>query len=258
MLCHEAAADYTIPVFGNRNGSASWLASLLVAAGLVLGGVAIGSGIRGFRASDRFVSVKGIAEKEVKANLALWPLRVVATSNSLQDAQSRIAADAATVRKFFESGGIPASAIEVQGVEATDLLTQAYRQGAPTSRFIVAQTLMVRTGDVDRISALNQRVGEIVAAGVVISAEGAPQGPSYLFTKLNDIKPAMIAEATKNARAGAQQFAADSGSSLGPIRQASQGLFQILPRDAAPGQTEERQMLKTVRVVSTVDYSLTR
>lgn len=236
-----------------------WLpAAFLIAAGLSVGGLLIGSGIRSFRGNDRFVSVKGIAEKEVKANLALWPLRVIATSNSLPEAQARIAKDAATVRRFFDSGGIPAAAIEIQGVEATDLLTQTYRQGAPASRFIVAQTLMVRTNDVDRIGALNQRVGEIVAAGVVVSAEGGPQGPFYLFTKLNDIKPAMIAEATRNARAAAQQFAADSGSALGPIRQASQGLFQILPRDAAPGQMEEKQVLKTVRVVSTVDYLLTR
>jgi uncharacterized protein len=231
-------------------------AALIGAAGLAVAGWTIGSGVRGFRTADRFVSVKGIAEKEVRANLALWPLRIVATSNSLQEAQSRIAQDAVTVRKFFESGGIPASAIEVQGVEATDLLAQVYRQGTPASRFIVAQTIMVRTGDVDRIAALNQRIGEIVAAGVVISAEGAPQGPFYLFTLLNDIKPGMIAEATKNARAAAEQFAKDSGSPLGAIRQASQGLFQILPRDAAPGQMEEKQVVKTVRVVSTVDYLL--
>jgi hypothetical protein len=236
-----------------------WLvAALVLAAGLSIGGFLIGSGIRSFRSADRFVSVKGISEKEVKANLALWPLRVTATSNSLQEAQARMAKDAALVRRFFESGGIPAKAVEIQGVEATDLLTQTYRQGAPASRYIVAQTLMVRTDDVDRIAALAQRVGEIVEAGVVLSAEGAPQGPFYLFTRLNDIKPQMIAEATRNARAAAQQFAADSGSSLGAIRQASQGIFQILPRDAAPGQSEEKQILKTVRVVSTVDYLLNR
>jgi hypothetical protein len=238
--------------------SGSIAAAALIAIGLAIGGFAIGSGVRGFRSADRFVSVKGIAERDVKATLALWPLRLTATSNSLQEAQSRIAQDAATVRKFFESGGLPASSIEIQGVEATDLLAQAYRQGTPPSRFIVAQTLMVRTNDVDRIAALSQRVGEIVAAGVVITAEGTPQGPFYLFTQLNDIKPGMIAEATKNARAAAQQFAADSGSALGEIRQASQGLFQILPRDSAPGQTEEKQIVKTVRVVSTVEYSLAR
>lgn len=240
----------------DSNGRLVLIATAVLAAGIALAGVAAGSGIRAFRSADRFVSVKGISEKEVKANLAVWPLRITATSNSLQEAQGRIAADAATVRKFFESGGIPAAAIEVQGVEAMDLLAQAYRQGTPASRYIVAQTLMVRTVDVDRIATLNQRVGEIVAAGVVISAEGGPQGPFYLFTQLTEIKPAMIAEATANARAAAEQFAKDSGSPLGPIRQASQGLFQILPRDSVPGQTEEKQVLKTVRVVSTVDYLL--
>jgi hypothetical protein len=238
--------------------SPTFAGAIVLAAGLIVGGYAIGSGIRGFRSADRFVSVKGIAEKEVKANLALWPLRVTATSNSLPEAQARIAKDAVTVRRFFESGGIAAGAVEVQGAEATDLLAQPYRQGIPTSRYIVAQTLMVRTDEVDKIAALAQRVGEIIEAGVVISAEGAPLGPFYLFTRLNDIKPAMIAEATKNARAAAQQFAADSGSSLGAIRQASQGVFQILPRDAAPGQSEQKQVLKTVRVVSTVDYLLGR
>jgi hypothetical protein len=238
--------------------NARLVAAMVLAAGLCIGGFAIGTGIRSFRSADRFVSVKGISEKEVKANLALWPLRVTATSNSLSEAQARVAKDAATVRRFFESGGIPQEAVKIQSVEATDLLTQTYRQGAPTSRYIVAQTLMVRTEDVDRIATLAERVGEIVEAGVVTSAEGAPQGPFYLFTKLNDIKPGMIAEATKNARAAGQQFAADSGSSLGPIRQASQGVFQILPRDAAPGQSEEKQILKTVRVVSTIDYLLSR
>jgi hypothetical protein len=237
--------------------SAGIVVAIGLAAGIAIGGLAIGSGVRSFRSADRFVSVKGIAEKEVKANLALWPLRITATANALPEAQGRIAADANTVRKFFESGGLPANAIEVQGVEATDLLAQVYRQGGPpASRYIVAQTLMVRTADVDRIVALNQRVGEIVAAGVVISAEGGPQGPFYLFTRLNDIKPEMIAEATKNARAAAEQFAKDSGASVGSIRQASQGLFQILPRDGAPGQMEEKQLMKTVRVVSTVDYLL--
>jgi hypothetical protein len=228
-----------------------------VAVGIAVGGLAVGSGVRNFRGADRFVTVKGIAEKEVKANLALWPLRITATSNSLPEAQGRIAADANTIRKFFESGGLPPGAIEVQGVEATDLLAQAYRQGPPpASRYIVTQTLMVRSGDVDRVAALNQRIGEIVGTGVVISAEGGPQGPFYLFTQLNDIKPEMIADATKNARAAAEQFAKDSEASLGSIRQASQGLFQILPRDAAPGQMEEKQVMKTVRVVSTVEYLL--
>jgi len=151
--------------------------------------------------------------------------------------------------------GVPAASIEVQGVEVNDVLANAYRSGPVDMRFIVAQTLLVRSSDVDRIAAVSQRVGELVDAGVVLSSEGGG-GPYYLFTKLNDVKPAMIAEATKRAREGAEQFAADSGSRVGGIRRASQGLFQILTRDDTPGTSEQRQINKTVRVVSTVDYLL--
>ena len=81
-------------------------------------------------------------------------------------------------------------------------------------------------------------------------------GPTFLFRRLNDLKPAMIAEATANARKGAEQFAKDSHSALGGIRRANQGVFEILPRDQAPGVMEGRQLQKTLRVVATVDYWL--
>ena len=94
-------------------------------------------------------------------------------------------------------------------------------------------------------------------AGVVLSSDGPwSGGPSYLFTKLNDLKPGMIAEATASARRAAEQFAKDSGARLQGIRQANQGLFVILPRDQAPGMQEERQRAKIVRVVTTIDYRI--
>ena len=231
------------------------IAALILALGLATAGWFARSGVRGLRTDDRVVSVKGIAERQVKADLSLWPMRLVATSNQLSEAQGKVAHDTETVIKFFESGGVARDSIQIQGLEVTDVLATAYRQGPVGSRFIVAQTLMVRTMEVDKIVALSQKQGEVVSAGVVLSSEGI-QGPFFLFTGLNSVKPAMIAEATKNARAGAQQFAADSGSRLGGIRQASQGLFQILPRDDAPGQAEQKQVFKTVRVVSTVEYQL--
>lgn len=181
---------------------------------------------------------------------------LVATSNALEEAQARIAADGASIVAFLTGAGIARDDIAVQNLEVTDALAQPYRSGPVESRFIVAQTLMVRSSDVDRIAAASQAVGELVAAGVVLSAEGQGGGPAYVFTGLKDIKPHMIAEATRGARAAAEQFAADSGSRLGPIRTANQGLFQIQPRDGAPGQMESRQINKTVRVVSTVEYTL--
>lgn len=231
------------------------VAGLILALGIAVAGWFVGEGFRIGRRSDRLVSVKGISEREVKADLMLWPLRFVATGEELSAVQTKSRADADAVRRFLTGAGVPADAIEVQGIEVTDVLANAYRSGPTESRFIVAQTLMVRSTDVDRIASVSQRLGELVDAGVVLSSEGGG-GPYYLFTKLNDIKPAMIAEATKRAREGAEQFAADSGSHVGGIHRANQGLFQILARDDTPGTTEQRQVNKTVRVVSTVDYLL--
>jgi len=232
------------------------VAALIVAAGVAAAGWFVGEGFRIGRQADRLVSVKGISEREVKADLVLWPLRFVATGDELSTVQAKSRADADAIRRFLTGAGVPAEAIEVQGIEVTDVLANAYRSGPTDSRFIVAQTLMVRSADVDRMVGVSQRIGELVDAGIVLSSEGGGSGPYYLFTKLNDIKPAMIAEATKRAREGAEQFAADSGSRVGGIHRANQGLFQILARDDTPGTTEQRQVAKTVRVVSTVDYLL--
>ncbi|MFO0094271.1 MAG: SIMPL domain-containing protein, partial [Gemmatimonadaceae bacterium] len=108
--------------------------------------------------------------------------------------------------------------------------------------------------------AASQRVPELVRNGVVLSSgqEYGGGGPTFVFTKLNALKPAMIAEATARAREGAEQFAKDAASQLSGIRSASQGVFEILPRDQAMGITEESQVVKRVRVVTTVVYGLDR
>jgi len=231
------------------------LAALVLAAGVAVAGWQIGAGFQAARSAERVVTVRGLAEREAKADLVLWPLRLVATSDDLAAAQAEVQRALGLVQAFMTAGGIPAAAIEVQGIEVTDLLAQAYRSGPVESRFIVALNLMIRHADVDGVKALSQRVGELVEAGVVLSSDGL-RGPFYLFTRLNDVKPEMIAEATRNAREAADQFAADSGSAITGIHRASQGLFQILPRDNAPGQSEQLQLFKTVRVVTTIDYRL--
>lgn len=231
------------------------IAAALVGAGLVAAGWFVGEGFREGRTAERVVTVKGLAEREVRADLALWPMRFVATSDDLAEAQATLARAEAAVLAFLAAGGVPRDAIEVQGIDVTDLLAQAYRSGPVESRYILGENLMVRFADVDTIKALSQDVGRLVEAGVVLTSEGL-RGPFYLFTGLNDVKPGMIAEATANARAGAEQFASDSGSTIQGIQRASQGLFQILPRDNAPGQSEELQVTKTVRVVTTIDYRL--
>lgn len=238
--------------------SSSLLAALFIAIAIAAAGWFIGDGFVEGRKGDRFVTVKGVSEREVKADLALWPLRYVATGNQLADLQKVLREQTAQIRGFLVNAGIAEDAIEIQGVEVTDVAAQAWREGPVRNRFIVAQTLVVRSSDVDAIDAASRDLGELLDAGIVLATDYGPQSnaPNYLFTRLSEIKPDMIAEATRNARAAAAQFAADSDSRLGGIRRANQGVFQILPRLPVGGMPGEKQVEKTVRVVSTIEYYL--
>lgn len=238
-----------------RNGWGVVAGAVALAVGLGVGGWFVGQGVVKARTGDRYVTVKGVAERAVKADLVLWPLRFVATGNNLAQVQAKIEADTAALNRFLLSGGTKPEEMQLQDLQVTDLLAQAYRSGPVESRFIVNRTLLVRSTDVARIEALSQRVGELVTAGVVLSGDQAA-GPFYAFTKLNEVKPQMIAEATRNARQGAEQFAADSASRIGGIRSANQGVFQILAQDDTPGLDQSKQINKTVRVVSTVEFFL--
>ena len=230
--------------------------ALILGLGLAAAGFLVGRGFERGRSVDRYVTVKGLAETLVKADLAVWPLRITATGNDLGQVQTKIDADLGTITRFLSEHGIEAEAIQPQRVEVTDLLAQPYRpERVRDNRFIVAQTVIVRTPQVDQVAQLNRATGELVKQGVVLADTG---GPTYLFTKLNDIKPKMLADATRNAREAAAQFAADSGSEIADIRRASQGLFEILARDPAPGLSEQNQVDKQIRVVSTVEYRLSR
>jgi hypothetical protein len=236
----------------------NWSAALILAAGIALAGWWVGGGFVKGRMADRFVTVKGLSERDVEADVALWPLQFVSTDDALPQAQAKIEASKQTILAFLAEHDIAADQVEVQGLVVNDVLANPYRSGGPVdNRYIINQTLMVRADDPATVRAASQNIGQLVAEGVVLgSSMGADQGPTYLFTRLNELKPEMIAEATANARAAAQQFATDSGSTLGGIRRANQGVFVILARDRAPGIMADNQLHKTVRVVTTVEYYL--
>ena len=235
-----------------KNGS--HLSALLLAVGLALAGWFVGHGFLGARTVDRFVTVRGVSERDAQADIAFWPLQFVSTDDDLSRAQDKIEKSRHAIITFLKKHGIDSTQTELQRLEVTDILANPYRSGSTTSRFIISQTLMVRSDSLRLIQAASRKVGELVDAGVVLSAGGG--GPTFLFTRLNDLKPQMIAEATANARKAAEQFALDSHSRLGGIRRAYQGLFEILPRDRASGIMETDQIAKTVRVVATIDYYL--
>ena len=235
--------------------------AVVIALGLALGGLLAGNGFARGRAADRYVTVKGVAEREARADLAIWPLRLVAADDDLARAHASLQRSLAQVREFLARQGIDTVQAALQDFSVTDARANQYGPGDRAgSRYVIRQTLVVRSTKPEQVLAASQRVAELVTAGVVLSSGGeyGSGGPTFVFTGLNALKPKMIAEATARAREAADQFARDSHTELGGIRTASQGVFEILPRDQAQGITEESQIVKTVRVVSTVEYFLER
>lgn len=235
-----------------------WIPAALVAVGIVGGGLMAGRGFTAARLDDRFVTVKGVAEREVEADLAIWTLQFSAGGNDLSEVQRTVDRNLALAMQFLEDHEIASALVQVEGMRVVDAAANPYQQGPITNRFAVTQTIVVRSENPRRVQAASQDVGTLVEGGVVLVSgqEWGPGGPTYLFGGLNDVKPEMIAEATARAREAAVEFARDSESELGGIRRANQGVFEILPRDPAPGVTEQNRIEKTVRVVATVEYYL--
>lgn len=236
---------------------------LLLALGLVFGGWVLGTEIKATRLSDRYVSVKGLVERKVKSDLAIWPLTYKEAGDDLTLLYAKTETDKKTVMQFLADQGIELSEIELGVIRVVDTQAQEYGGGnrAP-HRYIVEQKITVRTSRVDQVAAAAQKTIQLLQKGIVLGSSPG-EGLTYKFTGLNSIKPDMITEATRNARAAADRFAADSGSKVGSIRQANQGVFSILPADQAGGEGEQagyaapdNSVMKTVRVVTSVDYYL--
>lgn len=241
--------------------NAALLGSLL-AVGLIVGGWLLGAEIKATRLGDRFVAVKGLAERTVKSDLAIWPLNYKEAGDELGALYAKTEADKQTLLKFLDQQGIQSSEIELGVIRVVD--TQANEFGGPNRaphRYIVEQQITVRTSRVDQVAAAAQKTMQLLQKGIVLS-NNIGQGVIYKFTGLNAIKPDMITEATRNARAAADRFASDSGSKVGAIRQANQGIFSILPADAGSdndmggGDSGNSSLKKTVRVVTSTEYYL--
>ena len=227
----------------------SVVAAALVAGGLAFIGVSLKTGLLEFRGADRVVSVKGLAERQVPADLALWPINFSVTGDSLDRLQDDVEHQQGLVRSFLLLKGFEEKDIQLSMPKIVDQHANSYGANLPPERYRAEVTVLVRTADVDGVKAGMQSVGELVKSGVALTQSYEFQ-PTFLFTQLDAIKPDMIADATRDARAAADQFARDSGASVGSIRRASQGYFSI--DDVDPFTPE----VKRIRVVTNIDYSL--
>ena len=235
------------------------LSAAILAAGVILGGLFVGTGFARGRSADRYVTVKGVTEQDVRADLAIWPIKIVAADNDLALAQAHLQANIRGVLKFLADQKIDTTQVALQDFDVADALANQYNNNRPVNRYVIHQTVVIRSDKPELILQASQRVGELATAGVTLSSGGGDSygtGPTFVFTGLNKLKPKMIGDATARAREAAEQFARDSHSSLGGIRTANQGVFEILPRNQINGMSETAQIDKIVRVVSTIEYFL--
>jgi hypothetical protein len=229
--------------------SLRWFGSAaILAVGMIAGGYLLGDGLLRAKDAERAVTVRGLAEREVTADLATWTISYSAASTNLAEAQDKVRRDTQGIESFFRELGFPADTLQPTGANVTSFTNEGI------TTYTVRQRLALRTTDIARAQKAVARQFDLVARGVFLE-EGS--GMAYTFTKLNDIKPEMVAEATKDARAAAQQFAEDSNSGVGKIKDATQGYFEIEARDGeAGGWGMADSPYKKVRVVTTVSFTL--
>ena len=225
------------------------IAAALISIGLIGAGWFAAQGMSKLRTADRYVTVKGSSEKIVDADLVVWPLSQTVGGNELGSVQTQLDANTRAIRDFLTGAGFKDDEIVVSPPRLEDRWTYAYGDNRPPERYRYSTTVPRRSSRVAEALAALRRSGDIVAKGVMLNTEEGG-GPDFDYTKLNDIKPALIAEATGNARKSAEQFAKDSGARIGGIRSANQGVVSIENRDAGSPQ------IKKIRVVTTVEYFL--
>lgn len=216
--------------------------------GLCVLGNCVGDSIEKIADKDRYVTVKGLAEREVKANKVVWPLPYNCVSNNLDELYTAVEKNKSAILAFLSENGISDNEIILSSPKVTDREAQSYTPDNIKYRYQAEAVVTVISPQVEKVMQLMNSMAQLMKQGIAIG-----QDYRYLtefeFTLLNEIKPQMIEEATRNARAVAQKFADDSKSTLGGIRQANQGQFSIRSDPNTP-------QLKKIRVVTTVDYFL--
>lgn len=226
------------------------LPALLIALGLLAIGLGIRSGFRSMSSAQRTVSVRGLSEREVKADKVTWPIVYQIQGNDLPALYDQTSATNNKILTFLHNAGITDSEISINAPQAYDRAANNYSSDNYKFRFNISEVIVVTSSQVDKVNELIRRQGELLKEGIALSSDDYSNQVQYEFTGLNDIKPAMIAEATKNAREAAQKFADDSDSKLGKIQTAYQGQFSIDNRD------QYTPSIKSVRVVTTLTYFL--
>jgi hypothetical protein len=229
-----------------------WFKTLVFSAAIIIAGFFVGNMHKIGKQYDRTVQVKGLSEREVDADLAVWPINISLTANDLNSLSNDIEKQNKEVYSFFKAQGFNDSELTKGSTNISDLKADRYNSNAPYNafRYLAKSEFTVRTDDLAKLQKALGESLELMSKGILLESKNTWRPIEYIFTGLNELKPSMIEEATKNAREVAEKFARDSDSEVGEIRTARQGLFTINDRD------ENTPQIKTIRVVSTIDFQL--
>ena len=227
-----------------------FFSGLFIMAGLIVLGMMFPRAVEKYRSYDRTVNVKGLCEKEVKADKVIWPVVYKVMANDIQSIYDQTDRSNETIVDFLEAGGIDVSEITVSVPQISDKFANEYGNNDRAYRYIATNVITVYTDKVDDVLSLMSKQSNLLKKGIVTGGNNWENPVEFKYEGLNEIKPAMIEEATMNAREAAEKFAKDSDSRLGKIKTANQGTFTIENRDS------NTPYIKKVRVVTSVTYYL--
>ena len=241
-----------------------WIAAIALIISFSISSLFLGRSLQRFKIEDRSVSVKGFSEREVKADLAVWIIQTRMANNDLMEGSKSIEVAKNKIIDFMLQNQIKQDEITVEGIVVTDKKAQQYDnfQQGKAFRYLITQNFQIRSNNVDLLQKVSRMTGELLQVGVFLSNSDYGNPLQFYFTKLNEIKPEMITEATLNARKAAQQFASENDSELGRLKKANQGLFTIVDRTASLSGGEggyasgTNDLFKKVRVVISAEYSI--
>lgn len=229
--------------------------TIILSLALVLSAAVLGyffnQSVNTFRSFERTIQVKGLSEREVQADTAIWPIQYSIASNDLNEIYDSLENQNQNIAGFLKENGFSDAEITLSQPVITDKRAQSYgNYNANDIRFTAIQTVTIYSTFIDRVRSAQTRLVDLGKQGIVFSGDQYSSRTQYMFSGLNEIKPNMIEDATQKAREVASKFAQDSDSKLGKIKQARQGQFSISDRDS------NTPYIKKVRVVSTIEYYL--
>lgn len=230
---------------------------LCIALGPIGAGLFVYKSVQNVKANDRYVTVRGLVEKTIKADRGALEITFKVSGNDLSQMHKKLLEDSEHIQQFVQQEGFTPKEIGQTATRVTDLHMREFGNNSAPSpeRYLIEHTVTVNSPQVDKLKILSGKTGELIQKGISVSYSNV----RYYLDKFNQLRPQLISQAMKNATEVAQSFADTTGSQIGGIRQANQGVIRLTSPDVSPNQEYDDgagSLIKQIRVVSTVQFFL--